>query len=140
MNTVNKDFPFMNHGQCKLFATMGCTALTVMVPIALLSRTVHLKPFAFAILMPSLCLTIISLVVGILLVFLAEYAGNEYRELDEYLFTSSFDSSNRKYALGELSKKREMVRKCEDWGVQVLQWGLPLSVGVLVALAILMLF
>jgi hypothetical protein len=152
MNTVNteashddipaaiteRDFPFMNHGQCKLFKTTSCTALTVMVPIALLLRPASLTPFAFRILMPSLCLTIVNLAVGVMLVFRAEYAANEYRKLDDHLFELA--PSNQQYARQELAKYYDMVVKCEDWGVPVLKWGLTLSVGVVVALAVLMLF
>jgi hypothetical protein len=81
MNTGLGYFPLTNHGICKLFAAFSCAALMLLVPTELLLRTAHLKPFAFSLLMPSLCLTIIILVVGDLFVSLAEYAGHKYRHL-----------------------------------------------------------
>lgn len=137
---TKSDFPFTNHAQCKLLATMSCTALTIMVPMALFLRTAHVKPFAFSILVPSLCLTNITLVVGVLLVFLAEYEATEYRRLNNFLYIPPFDWPHREHVCQELRKKYKTVVNCEEWGRSVLPWGLTMSVGVVVAFAVLMLF
>ncbi len=139
METRNTDhFPLMNHGQCKLFANMSCVALTLMVSIALFARSAHLKPFAFAILMTSLCPTIITLVVGVTCVFLAENAAHEYR--NGRLYEPPFDSPNRDYARQDLLRNLEMAWTCEDRGLEILRFGLIFSLGVIVELAVLLLF
>jgi hypothetical protein len=135
-----KDFPLTNNGQCKLFATMSCTALTLMVPIALLLRTAHLKQFAFLFLMPILCLTIIILVVGALFVFLAQWAAYEYRYLRGIREDLQFDSPNQRYVVQKLGKTLTMVENCERWAEEVVPLGLMLSVGVVLALAVLIPF
>jgi len=141
MNTgLSECFPLTNHGICKLFAALSCAALMLLVPTELLLRTAHLRPFAFSLLMPSLCLTIIILVVGDLFVSLAEYAGYKYRYLYGILTGGYCDSTLREHIVPELEKYFTMVKNCEDWGVEALQWGLTLTVGVVVALAILIPF
>jgi hypothetical protein len=134
MNTGLGYFPLTNHGICKLFAALSGAALMLLVPTELLLRTAHLKPFAFSLLMPSLCLTIIILVVGDLFVSLAEYAGHKYRHLHGILMGGYCDSTLREHIVPELEKYLTMVKNCEDWGVEALQLGLTLTVGVVIAL------
>jgi hypothetical protein len=74
------------------------------------------------------------------LLFCAECAGNKYHEVGNYLYKPPFDARILEYGLQKQSRNFQIVRNCERWGIEVLQWGLVLSVGVVLALAVLMLF
>jgi hypothetical protein len=142
MNTdLSESFPLTNRGICRLFATLSCAALMLLLPTELLLRTAHLKSFAFS-LLPLLGLNIIILVVGDLFVSLAEYARHKHRELDRLLFGGSrhVDPTFREHLASELIKYYKMAVKCEDWGVEALEVGLIFTVIVVIALAILILF
>ena len=141
MNTgLSESFPLTNRGICKLFATLSCAALMLLLPTELLLRISHLKSFAFS-LLPLLGLNIIILVVGDLFVSLAEYARHKYRHLDGMLFGGGHcDPTLREHIVSELNEYYTMAVKCEDWGVEALEVGLIFTVIVVIALAILMLF
>jgi hypothetical protein len=134
---LSEYFPLTNHGVCRLFAALSCAALMLLVPTELLLRTAHPKSLAFS-LLPLVGLTIVILVVGDLLVSFAEYAGYKYRYLYGILIGS--DSKYRERIVKDLDKYYNIVEKCEDSGVETLQWGLLLTVGDVIALAVLLLF
>ena len=145
MNTelteLSESFPLTNRGICKLFATLSCASLMLLLPTELLLRTARLKSFAFS-LLPLLGLNIIILVVGDLFVSLAEYARNKYRDVDRMLFGGGrhCDSTFREHIVSERNKYYTMAVKCEDWGVEALEVGLIFTVFNVIALAILILF
>ncbi len=129
----------MNHPQCKLFATMSCVALTVLVPLVPLTRTAHLKPVAVAFLTPTLCMTIVTLAYGLLCYFRTEHANNVYLEDDAYYYDLPYDSSSRDFVRQEMGRCRDLVRTNEERCLEVLGMGLILSFLVVVGLAIVML-
>ena len=88
----------------------------------------------------GLCLTIIILVAGALFVFLAQWAAYKYRYLRGIRDDLRFDSPNQRYVVQELGKTLTMVENCERWAEEVVPLGLMLSVGVVLALAVLIPF